>query len=163
MTKYFILRGKEQDDIRALLQRDLDTQKQVKRLCKEFGATSAMVGHGFATRFLLGFVFKADPDPTLWKKHRDRTFWLPRLSSKAGKDLKRRLDAVKLPGGWDVAKIIKMDCFKGLVCRSPGAEQFGKKIVVKVPDDVNLKIACSRISDLTYEKLEADKRRGCFK
>ena len=162
MTRYFSVQGKAREEILQLLYQDLQAQKDVKKLCKEFQAESAMLGSGFGHRSLSGFTFKGPPDLKTWKKHREG-FWTPRSSTKEGKALRKRLDAVKLIGGMQVAKIIGMACFKGMTCYTPGVEQYGELIVVKVPDYVTPKCEHERITDVAYELLESEKRRGAFK
>jgi hypothetical protein len=109
-------------------------------------------------------VFNAAPDATVWKPVSGNAgMYRPRLSSKAGKEIGKRLTVInrRMPTGDLAAKAIGMKVFgdggPGFVWRTPGLSWVGKRVLVSTPDDYDppkhLAADIKRISDVQWERL----------
>ena len=152
MTKYFELSGEPLKKFKQMLKDRQAAIEQCWDLCKEVGAIRYGLSGGGMQERLSCFQFEGKPDEQLWKRTRHDDAWQPRLATKAGKELWKRMQAIKIPGGSTVASIIGMQCFKFPEWRTPGFYVLGRRYIVKVPDDVE-PLGGKRISDVDFERL----------
>lgn len=172
--KYYKLSGALRDKVLAVIADRVAAHVEIEKFVKRIGGkTWYLVGGktwylgSFFDNRVVGIGFKPEvtPDVKLWKnaKHSD-CIWMPRRSNKEGRALCEEMGKFRVPGGYEVGKIIGMETFSGMSWRCPGVEEFGKPpiVVVSVPDDftLNKKEAC-RISDLEVEQYRTlNKKKG---
>lgn len=157
MSKYY----RAGPEIEEICQRILaDRQEILKKACnlsRRYGGNRSRVVTKtgiFGTTRVVGFLFKDEPNQKIFKKLKNSEGWAPRLSTKVGKELKKKLDELIWDGLDELMKAIGMDPFKDLNARSPGISKIGNHWYLHVPDDVEPK-GCERISDVEYERLAA--------
>lgn len=159
VSRYYEAQGETLDKLREFGKAREAAVKRVRKLCREIGATEYATGFGGCPQW---FAFKEPPDPKVWKKHKEGNLYAPRLSTKVGRELKQRMRDLYVPGGDEVAKIIRMQTFGsvdgGIGWRTPGLNVVCDRYIIEVPDDVEAK-GCKRISDVEYEQLTAPKKR----
>lgn len=76
---------------RALMQRRREAFVVIKAFCAEIGATDA---HTYQSGNIAGFDFNIPPDPRVWASPTKSGVYRPRANTKAGRELKARVDAL---------------------------------------------------------------------
>lgn len=155
---YYELFGVTRKAVLDLMATTDERRNQGLLLAKELGAKTFVRGFAFGIEDISGFVFESEPSKINWKQSKDKSFWIPRHSTKEGKALHQRMRAIKLIGGGEFAKLLGMEVVKGCRVRTPGVDVIGNRVVVTVPDDVVLKVDAKRISDIQFERMKAKKR-----
>jgi hypothetical protein len=147
---------------KALLELDkvrVARRSEALALSKEIGAKGYLCCESVFRPYIAGFLFESEPDPKVYRKDKRGDGWIPRNTSKIGKALRARMDAIHLVGGPDVAKTIGMKVFSKGGWRVPGIQDIGGRLILIVPDDV-VPTGCKRITDVAFEKLTAKPKRA---
>jgi hypothetical protein len=158
---YYEITGEARQAVLDLFTLAAAQGKKSRALAKEFGADGVVYSGSFGQQDIGGFTFKNPPDDKLWKRFRNGSFWMPRLSTKEGKAIRARMREIKIPGGADFAAAINMDvfCVKDNRWHTPGVHVAHERVFVVVPDGVTPKDG-RRISDIEFEQLTAEKSKG---
>ncbi len=144
--------------INDIMERMAEKHHAAQELAREYGAEGVYWTSGFTTKHCSGFVFKSTPDEKLFcRMQRTPNGWKPRLRG-PGKEIEKKLDALSDSGGGDIAKLIGMNCFTGLSCRTPGVVMVKGTAYISVPEDVTPK-HCTRITDVAFEKVTGAKKK----
>lgn len=153
---YYEAEGETLKQIRKISKERTAAYEKCNQFCEEFGADGFALD-GFFKNKMAWLAFPSPPDTKLWRQHKkSKQFWTPRQSTKAGRELRKRMDSIHVPGGSEIADVIGMDCFSTSdgfpAVRMPGMYHFGRRIVIVVHEDVKPK-GCKRISDVEFERL----------
>lgn len=89
------------DVIRQALEIQKEFESSGRAFMHEWGVTECMLS---GNDRLIGLVFKADPNPMVWRKKKD--YWVPNSRSKAGRELQNQLR--DLPRGVDPMRFSSM-------------------------------------------------------
>ena len=125
-----------------------DAITRCEELATEVGAEVVIFYEGFVTIRPGGFKFATPPDEKLYRYDKKGDCWVPRRSTKAGRQLSNRMDGLRFNDG-GLAEAVGMG--NGLF-RSPGLSVFGNTFILTVPADF-VPEGCRRITDVQYEKL----------
>ena len=160
MSRYYEAQGETREKLVGFGKARTAAIKRVRKFCREIGA-SEYATDGFYSH-PTWFSFSEPPDRKVWKKHKHTDLYAPRLSTKAGVELHKRMQELQIPDGNDVAEIIGMQTFGsmdgGVGFRRPGLNVIGERYILTVPSDVEPK-GCKRISDVEYEQLTKRRKR----
>lgn len=138
------------------------------KISRKIGASRTKVFTGtsiWGDQKVAGFYFRdaSKANQKLLKKCKNTPdCWLPRLSSKRGKEIQKQLDELKGNHIPDLCDAIGMEQFQGFSVRRPAYAKHGKHWYVGLHDDVN-PVGLTRISDMAYEKarkLDQDKKKS---
>ena len=158
MTHYYEVGNELKAKIREAVAAGNKESRKARKLAKELGALECGYRDTYFGKNLCGFTFKEPPDQKLWKQIDRSKWWTPRLASKAGKELQKRMDAIKPFSQATVAKIIGMKIMNGLHVRSPGVVEKGDRMFLLLPPDVKPK-GCTRLSDIEFEAASTRRRK----
>jgi hypothetical protein len=159
MSRYWVVTGETRKKILEADKKRQEIVKQISGFIKSHGADSVGISNDSLT-LSAAFGFKQNPDPSLWKEVKgSKGFYLPKLTSKAGKEIDKKLRDLcrSVPTGETIGKIIDMPIFSGMYWQTPGYTVIdSKKVFVKTNNDyeppASLVKDIKRISDVEFEK-----------
>lgn len=154
MERYWKAKGQLRKDLLEWEAKRIEGLKTARRFARGQGASSRIK---YATSLLgmsLGFIFKAEPDFTLWRNpgrgsNIDRSCWVPRRATKAAKELSDELHEIEIsiPSHFMVARMIKMDGFS-----TPGVCIEGNNAYLVTPESFKGHSDLTEITNVTYRK-----------
>jgi hypothetical protein len=156
--RYYIVEGEAVAKFDALFEKEAAGRKQAKAITKEVGAEKFACTHGFGTH-LSAFTFKegVQVDQKLFRMKDG--FWVPRLSSKAGRKLAERMRAVEFMDGEDFAEAVGIKTFLAGRWCTPGVEKIGDTYLLTADAEAGTPKHCRRISDIKAEEMRKPKRK----
>ncbi|MDV3662452.1 hypothetical protein CMU51_00050 [Elizabethkingia anophelis] len=92
-----------------LVDKSCDIAKKILAFCQEIGATKSYVtsGHSCLNTGIIAVQFETEPDMKHWKNMKDfEGYYAPRLTSKLGRDIHRRMELFDIIFRHDIDEII---------------------------------------------------------
>ena len=140
-----------------LIDKGKTIQEEILKYVKELGGTEYYLRSGrsvFHTG-IIGVEFKDQPDMKIWKKFPDYIkYYKPRLSSKIGKEIDKKLQSFERIEKEDINEVIGLSDFVRFCGFGNGSETFGFQTDSEwnhtMPED------CIEITFTEYKKLFSD-------
>lgn len=145
------------EKVKAIDAKRTEAEQAFLRLSRRVGASRTRYASSdtFGRRF--AFIFNKDPDRAHWKRDRRGDYWLPKLSSKAGKDIDSQVHAIEANDG-QRSQITKLFGVTGFF-KAVGIRRIGEVFIVEFGHGWSFSTdGLDRISDVEVEKLVASAR-----
>lgn len=154
--RYYIAEGETREKLAAFKAAREAALNACRGLRDELGAARFSTMGGFGTR-LHGFTFDDDATADTTRLRKDKHgHWVPRTQSKAGRELKARMESIHIPDGMDLAEILHLKTIADAVWVTPGIAFPGDDYLLTVAESSGEPKGCRRISDLEAEALLAE-------
>lgn len=170
--KYYEITGETRKRLEEMERKRKEGLKEAQRLTTEIGATHFRLGSVFADDAVAAFDFddEAKINPKQLQKFYDRRerkhqpYFVPKKTTKEGKELRARMDRIKLYGRGEVARLVCIKGFietpQGISLAGPGLDNVGKRLILICKDYYpEPNSDCKRICELEYEKLTKKPKR----
>ena len=174
-TRYYRVTAKIRKEIEEIHERQLAAFRARERIARRLGASrgktaiAQFAGSLWGIRDFRKDVVESGRLEKLWRFDKKKGCWVPKQRPKAAKEIHDQMycDETRIPDGWDIAKVLKLDPMQslgpvrggGLGFALPGLQHFttakGKDVWIVKYAGKEEPHGCTRISDLQYEKLKS--------